>query len=72
MQPPTEQSEISGISSRSDIQPIQVSYDSDPGLKKLISNEKEDAALLEQIFDQEDNITKVGCDFRGHSQFVSS
>ena len=57
MQPPTEQSEISGITSRSDIQPVQVSYDSDPELKGLI--ETRDAALFEGLFDQDDDVTKV-------------
>lgn len=76
LQPPTEQSEISGITSRSDIQPIQVSYDSDPQLDLLIR--RGDAAilhrlsaLLHRLFDQEDNI-KVSRGASGYSQFESS
>ncbi|KAG7005693.1 hypothetical protein G7Y79_00018g045000 [Physcia stellaris] len=56
LQPPTEQSEISGITSRSDIQPVQVSYDSDPELKGLIM--RRDAALFDGLFDREDDVTE--------------
>ena len=60
LQPPTEQSDISGITSRSDIQPVQVSYKSDPELDGLIK--MKDAALFEGLFDREDDVTKVGRD----------
>ena len=60
LQPPTEQSEISGITSRSDIQPVQVSYDSDPELKGLIM--RRDAALFDGLFDREDDVTEVSRD----------
>ena len=68
MQTSTEQSASSGITLRSDIDPIKVSYDEDPELDWPVS--KGDTTVLESLFDPQLDNAAVSSSSVGDLQIV--